>query len=422
VSQAQTLRIGRLVDGLGGAPITDAAIVMDGDRIAWVGPFESLPAEPASSVLDYSAATALPGLVDAHVHMSLFADGRPYEEMAADSDGMMALAAAKNVRTHLFSGVTTARDNGARNHLGFDVRLAIERGYLEGPRLLVAGRPITTPGGHFGWCGEEADGEDAVRDSVRRLVAEGADHIKVMASGGGTVGTDPTRASYTVAELAAARSMAHDLGRLVTAHCRARESMDRAIEAGLDCIEHGEFLDLDGVSRYDAETAQRLFESGTYLSPTLAATGRWNTILRLRGTDVPSAEEATELQVLEEALKARLECVNGLLELGMSDRIVAGTDAGCFDYSFGHMDYNMALLVQAGMTPMQAIMAATRFSARACGVEATVGTLEAGKYADILLVDGDPSVDIGAIGLVRAVFKAGALVHGVDGRPAAVYH
>ncbi len=413
MSEARTLRVGALVDGLGGPPLSDAAIVIQGDRIAWVGGFDSLPPDLASGVDDHAAATALPGLVDAHVHMSLFADGRAYEEMAADSDAVMALAAARNVRTHLLSGVTTARDNGARHRLGFDIRLAVERGYLEGPRLLVAGRPITRSGGHFGWCGEEADGEEAIRASVRRLVAEGADHIKVMASGGGTVGTDPTRASYAVTELSAARAVAHELGRLVTAHCRARESMDRAIEAGLDCIEHGEFLDGDGLARYDAETARRLVESGTYLSPTLAATGRWNTILRLRGTDAPSVAEAAELRVLEDALQARLECVNGLLELGMADRIVAGTDAGCFDYSFGHMDYNMALLVQAGMTPMQAIMAATRFSARACGVEATVGTLEPGKYADILLVDGDPTVDIGAIGNVRAVFKAGALAHKV---------
>lgn len=409
-----TLRVGTLLDGLGGSPVLDAAIAIEDDRIAWVGPFDGLPPERSASMVDYSAATALPGLVDAHVHMSLFADGRPYEAMAADSDALMAIAAARNVRTHLWSGVTTARDNGARHRLGFDVRTAIERGYLDGPRLLVAGRPITPTAGHFGWCGEEADGEEAIRESVRRLVDEGADHIKVMASGGGTVGTDPTRASYTVSELAAARGTAHDLGRLVTAHCRARESMERAVEAGLDCIEHGEFLDLDGIARFDADTGKRLAASTTYLSPTLAATGRWDMILRLR-TQRQAAplgpDDAATLQQAEDALQARLEIVNSLLEMGMGERIVAGTDAGCFDYSFGHMDYNLSLLVQAGMTPMQAITAATRFSARACGVETLVGTLEPGKYADVLLVDGNPALDIGAIANVRAVFKAGALVH-----------
>lgn len=393
--------------------MADAAIVIEGERIGWVGAFAALPPEWSAAPLDYSAATALPGLVDAHVHMSLFADGRSYEAMAADSDSLMALAAARNVRTHLLSGVTTARDNGARNRLGFDVRLAIERGYLDGPRLLAAGRPITCSGGHFGWCGEEADGEEAIRESVRRLVAEGADHIKVMASGGGTVGTDPTRASYTVSELAAARATAHELGRLVTAHCRARESMDRAVEAGLDCIEHGEFLDLDAIARFDPETGRRLSDSATYLSPTLAATGRWNMILRLRAlrdADRLGTDDAATLRQAEDALQARLEIVNQLLGMGMGDRIVAGTDAGCFDYSFGHMDYNLFLLVQAGMSPMQAIMAATRFSARACGVEALVGTVEPGKYADLLLVHGDPTLDIGAIASVRAVFKAGVAV------------
>jgi imidazolonepropionase-like amidohydrolase len=410
---AISIRVGLLVDGLGGPPITDAVIVVQGDRIAWVGEFGDVPPKWSTGVLDYASSTALPGLVDAHVHMSLFADGRSYEEMAADSDSLMALAAARNVRTHLLSGVTTARDNGARNRLGFDIRLAIERGYFDGPRLLVAGRPITCSGGHFYWCGEEADGEEAIREAVRRLVAEGADHIKVMASGGGTAGTDPTRPSYTVSELSAAKATAQDLGRLVTAHCRARGAMDRAIEAGLDCIEHGEFLEEDGVARFNADTAQRMVEAGTYLSPTLAAYG-WDTILRLRARREvePLAErDAAALEQAEDTIKGRLECVNRLLALGMGDRIVAGTDAGCFDYSFGHMDYNLQLLVQSGMSPMQAIMAATRFSAKACGVDALVGTLEPGKYADILLLDGDPTQVIGAISNVRAVFKAGALVH-----------
>ena len=406
------LRVGKLVDGLGGPPISDAAILIEGERIAWVGEIAALP-DPSLPMHDHSTATALPGLVDAHVHMSLFADGRSYEQMAADPDSAMMLAAARNARTHLASGVTTARDNGARNSLGFDIRLAIASGLFEGPRMLVAGRPITCSGGHFGWCGEEADGEDAIRESVRRLVAEGADHIKVMASGGGTIGTDPTRPSYTVAELTAARSVAHELGRLTTAHCRARESMDRAIEARIDCIEHGEFLDADGVPRFNADTAQRMLEAGTYLSPTLAAYG-WHTILRHRARrDVQplSAAEDAELQRLESVVDGRVECVSRLLELGMGDRIVAGTDAGCFDFSFGHMDYDLELLVRAGMSPMQAIVAATRLSATACGAEAEVGTLEAGKYADVLLVDGDPTRQVGDISQVRAVFKAGTLVH-----------
>lgn len=407
-----SIRVGLLVDGLGGAPVDDAAIVFEGDRISWIGKFAAMPPEWSTGILDYTSSTALPGLVDAHVHMSLFADGRTYEEMADDSDSLIALAAARNVRTHLLSGVTTARDNGARNRLGFDIKLAIDRGYFDGPRLLVAGRPITCSNGHFFWCGEEADGEEAIRQSVRRLVTEGADHIKVMASGGGTAGTDPTRASYTVQELSAARATAHELGRLVTAHCRAREAMDRVIEAGIDCIEHGEFLDEDGIARFNAETAKRMLEAGTYLSPTLAAYG-WDTIQRLRAraeVEPPTEVDATTLQRAEDTIKGRLECMNSLLGFGMGDRIVASTDAGCFDYSFGHMDYNLRLLVEAGMSPMQAIMAATRFSARACGVDALVGTLELGKYADVLMVNGDPTQEIGAMSNVRAVFKAGSLV------------
>jgi imidazolonepropionase-like amidohydrolase len=305
--------------------------------------------------------------------------------------------------------------------LGFEIRLAIERGYIEGPRLLVAGRPITGTAGHFNWCNGVADEEEEIRRAVRQLVAEGADHIKVMASGGGTLGTDPTRASYTVSELRAATTTAHELGRLVTAHCRAKDAMDRAVEANLDCIEHGEFLDHDGVPRFDANTAKRMRDSGTFLSPTLAATD-WDTILRLRakrdesGLDAP---EATILGAAEDFMKRRLEVVNSMLDIGYGDHVVASTDAGCFDYSFGHMDYNLFLLVEAGMSPMEAIMAGTRVSAAACGVGDLVGTLEPGKSADILLVDGNPLDDIEAVGRVAAVFKAGVQVPlppaGVDG-------
>ena len=189
--------------------------------------------------------------------------------------------------------------------------------------------------------------------------------------------------------------------------------MDRVVEAGIDCIEHGEFLDEDGIARFNADTANRIIEAGTYVSPTLAAYG-WDTILRLRvrrEADPLSSADATALQDAEDTIKGRLDTVNRMLDLGMADHIVASTDAGCFDYSFGHMDYNLELLVEAGMSPMQAIQSATRFSAKACGVDGLVGTLEPGKYADILLVQGDPTQDIGAISNVRAVFKAGALVH-----------
>jgi imidazolonepropionase-like amidohydrolase len=408
------LRVDQLIDGTGAEPVTDAAIRIEGTMIDWAGPAPALPSDRRDewAVQEFVGATALPGLIDAHAHLSLFADGRSYENMAAETDERMAMAGAKNASVHLRSGITTARDNGARNGLGFELRDAIERGVFEGPRLLVSGRPITASDGHFHWCNGTADGEDEIRDTVRRLVREGADHIKIMASGGGTIGTDPGRASYTVEELRAAVATAHDLDRLTTAHCRAAEAMGRAIEAGSDCLEHGEFLEPDGVMRFDDELAERLVASGIYLSPTMAASG-WDTILRLRNRRERAGlteSEERDLTAAERETETRIEHVGRLIQLGMGPRIVAGTDAGCFDFAFGHLDYSIQLLARAGMTLMEAILAATSASAAACGVDHIVGTLAPGKRADILIVDGNPLLDLDAISQVRAVYKGGTAI------------
>jgi imidazolonepropionase-like amidohydrolase len=414
---ATHLRVEWLIDGTGADPVADAAILIDGPTIAWAGPASALPPDRAvaGDSLDFPGATTLPGFVDAHAHFSLFADGRPYEAMAAETDELMALAGAKNAWVHLASGITTARDNGGRNRIVFDLREAIERGFVEGPRLLVSGRPITRTGGHFHWCNGTADGEEPIRETVRRLVAEGADHIKIMASGGGTAGTDPGRASYSSSELRAAVETAHGLSRPTTAHCRASESMSRSIESGVDCMEHGEFLDPDGEMRFDRELAGRLVDSGMYLSPTMAASG-WDTILRLRHrreTAALTEEEERALAAAESETRTRVEHIGLLIEMGLGPRIVAGTDAGCFDFSFGHMDYSIELLVAAGMSVMEAIVASTRVSAIACGVGDLVGSVEAGKRADVLVVDGDPLSDLGALSRVRAVFKDGRRVSGL---------
>jgi imidazolonepropionase-like amidohydrolase len=360
----------------------------------------------------FDTGVAVPGFVDAHVHFTLFADGRSYEEMAAETDAMMAFAAARNALTHLRAGVTTARDNGSRNRLGFALKQAIDRGLVAGPRLLVSGRPVTPPGGHFHWCNGTADGPDEIRQAVKSLAADGADHVKIMASGGGTRGTDPAKAAYTVPELTCAAEAAHQLGLPTTAHCRASESMRRAIGAGLDCMEHGEFITPDGTRRFDPGLATRLIDSGMYLSPTLQANG-WDTILRLRAArearDLAPDEERA-LAAAEEDTQTSLDQVSRLAEMGLGPRIIAGTDAGCFDFSFGHIDYCLELMVAAGMSPMQALTASTSVAATACGVGDQVGTIQAGKRADIVILAASPLEDIRAVSRVLAVYKDGELV------------
>lgn len=391
----------RLIDGTGAAPRTDVEVVVRDGRIAAVE-----RARVDSGAVRYPGATLLPGLVDAHVHLSLPGDARPYEAMALESDAQMVEHGLRNAALHLAAGVTTVRDNGARNRVGFAIRDLIAAG-APGPRVLASGRPVTQRRGHFWWCGEEADTADECRAAVDRLVAEGADHIKLMASGGGTAGTNPGRASYSVATLRAIVGRARHHYRRTTAHCRAGDAVRRALDADVDCIEHVEFLGPDGSAGRDPALVRRLAASDTWLSPTLQAFGA-HTIERLRGAGRTDDDEGSRDAAAQ--LERRLDDVRAFLDAGMAERILFGTDAGPFDVAFGRPALGVQLLARAGMTPLQAIAAATSRPALALGIEADAGTIAPGRRADLLIVEGDPSRDLGALERVAAVYQAGRLV------------
>jgi len=424
------LQFGQLFQANGLPPITNGMLEIQGSRITKVGPpadFVHEIAELATPVEVYAGATAVPGLVDAHCHITLSGDSRPYEDQARDPDEMLTLIAVRNMGLHLSRGVTTLRDNGARNRTSFVVREAIQRGYISGPRLLLSGRPVTHSGGHFHWCNGVADGEEAIRTAVRMLVAEGADHIKLMASGGGTGGNIPYLPSYNSRELKVAVETAHSLDRPTTAHCRATSSMVNAMDAGLDCIEHGEFLipgpmkdygsgiAAAGVMQYDPAVAARLVESGIYLSFTIQA-GGYDTLLRLRGQEIDGATldgpQRAQALMLAEFFEGKQAILASLVKDGMLPRLIISSDAGPFDVAFGTLQYGLELAVQAGLSPTDAIVAATRTAAEACSVGADVGTLEVGKEADILIVSGDPTKDIADLRNVVAVYLGGEPVHG----------
>ena len=247
---------------------------------------------------------------------------------------------------------------------------------------------------------------------MRRLVSLGADHIKIMASGGGTKGTDPGAACYTRGELTTVVARTHAAEKLVTAHCRAATAMERAVRAGVDCMEHGEFPLPDGQLGFDEAIAEEMVAAGTYLSPTLQASG-WDTVQQCRRsaeTRALSRDEAEALATAEQETDVRLLQVGRLLEMGYGPRIVGGTDAGCYDFAFGHIDYSMHLMVAAGMSEMEAIVATTLHAAQACGVGDEVGSLEVGKWGDVVVIEGNPLRDIDRVADVKAVFQRGAEV------------
>jgi imidazolonepropionase-like amidohydrolase len=419
------IRAARVVTATPRGSIEDGAVQVDGSRIAAVGTAaELLATVPADAIEAYPGATLLPGLIDAHAHLTLAGDRRTYEQMVLDPDEMMALISVWNLQRHLACGVTTLRDNGGRNRVTFIVREAINRGYFVGPRLLLSGRPVTHRHGHFYWCNGVADGLEAIRATVRQLVAEGADHIKIMASGGATAGNIPYYASYGVDELRVAVETAHGLGRLTTAHCRAKQSMLNALDAGLDCIEHAEFLvpgqvveygggvSSSGIMEYDPRVTERLLRQETFVSFTFQA-GGYDSLVELRAkqeTDRLTRTETARRDALEAYYEMKLGIFGRLLQDGMRPQLVVSSDAGPFDCEFGRMHYGLELAVQAGMSPLQAIEAATAAAARACGVAAITGTVEVGKEADLLVVQGNPLEDIRRMADVAAVYKGGLKV------------
>lgn len=402
--------------------IEPAMIVIEGSRIAEVRQSEVPPAGVRpDSVRRYPGATLLPGLIDAHAHITLSADGRSYEAMERDPDEMMAIVAVRNMQRHLTSGVTTLRDNGCRNRVTFVVREAVRRGYLVGPRLLLSGRPLTHRHGHFHWCNGVADGADEIRAVVRELVAEGADHIKIMASGGGTFGNMPYYASYNADELKVAVEVAHSLGRLTTAHCRSTDSMENALAAGLDCIEHAEFLvpsavyDPDtpmnarGEMRYDPALTERILASNMFVSFTMQA-GGYDELLLLRSRrDIGSLSdpEVSRLSSLEGYFERKIDLFARLLADGVLERLIISTDAGPFSVSFGNLHYGVELAVAGGMSTVDALLSITARAAKACGVSSFLGTLSVGKQADVVVVSGDPTANISALSDVEAVYLGG---------------
>jgi len=403
------VKAGLLVDGTDAPPVKNGAVLIRDGRLIQVGPSAAVARPEGAEIVAFDGFTLLPGLVDCHSHVTFRGDGSAIEETMSDPDELLVLLGAQNARHALESGVTTLRDNGGRGTTTFAIGEGIYRSYIQGPRLLLSGRPITVTGGHCWPLGGEADGVDGVRQAVQELIKEGADWIKVMASGGGTKGTNPHLPSYTAEELEAIVQEAHSCGRLVGAHCNCVDGMASLLDAKVDMIIHGNFYSSDGTYRFDPEIAARMADTGTWLNPTLhVCRSRIWRLRRLAETRRLTEEEQDYLARQESYWAMLSDAFQRLLEVGV--RLVAGSDSGWSYYPFGHFAEEVDAMVEAGMTPVQALASATSLSAEAVGLGDQVGVLEAGKAADMLVVDGNPLKDIRALTRVIGVFKEGSRV------------
>jgi imidazolonepropionase-like amidohydrolase len=394
----------RVVDGTGSPAIAPAFVALQGERILAVGAVAEAERRFPSSVrrLDVPGCTIIPGLVDSHVHLTFSAGRVPLEELQAASDARLLLRGAANARAALQAGVTTVRDLGSRGRVALELRDAIAAGVVPGPRVLACGRPITSPGGHCHFLGGEARGVEAVRRLATELVEEGADAIKVMGTGGNmTRGSDPLQAQFSADELRAVVGVARAAGRRVTVHARGVAGMRVAVEAGVDGIEHARMEVAPGQWGFDEELASAMAARGITAAPTLAASFRAFQA-RAAGVPVGLREGAVPVPV-------RQDNARWLREAGV--RVVAGTDAGAALARFDEaMHVELELLVGAGWSPVEALAAGTLEAARAIGLDKEIGSLEAGKLADLVVARGDPTRNISDLRQVERVFQAGRLV------------
>ena len=399
----------RLLDGSGSPPVEQAAVLLENGRVAKLGRASDVRAPEGAAVerKDYGDATILPGLVDAHTHLVAPGDGTLGDDIAKEDDDFLLLQAAKNARTLLHSGVTTLRENGAKGKVAFSLREGIRRELAPGPRMVICGRPIAITGGHMGYFGSEADGEVAVRAEVRKLLREGADYIKIVASGGSTRTSDPNRASYTVPELAAMTDEARRHGKLTAAHCTSAQSIQNCLDAGVDMIIHCIFTEPDGSYHFRPDLVERLVAAKAWVNPTLyvmkAGIERQREAREREGRLTRELE--AQFEASRRALDVRVDAVRQMSEAGVL--MTAGSDSPWGWYAPGEFVHEIHMLAQAGLSFSDAIVAGTAGAADSIGVGAAAGRLLQGRQADVLVVRGNPTRDITDLWKVLDVYQAG---------------
>jgi imidazolonepropionase-like amidohydrolase len=411
---------GKLIDGVKATPQKGMAVAFQNGLITWVGrkgDVENLPDDGSREISDFPNSTLLPGLFDCHTHTNMPGDGRTGEDIDRDSDDLRLLRAARNSAAAVYTGVTSLCDCGSWNRTGFSLKAGLAQGLADGPRILVSGPPLTVTGGHLWYMGGEANGTDGVRQQVRSLIKEGADFIKIAASGGSTLTSDPYRPAYSAEEVQAIVDEAHNRDKPVLAHCRCTAAVNLALDVGVDAILHCAFYDADGAYRFDDATADRLAASDTWLNPTMHMSRASQAALKqIKEERDLTADEQERLERSQRGGEASMNQFGRLIQAGV--KLVGGSDCGWGHYPFGDFQGELLAMADAGLSPMQAILAGTLNGATALRLRDATGSIEKGKAADLLLVEGDPVQDLAALRQVTAVFKAGAPVE--SARPAIV--
>ena len=399
---------GRLFDATGDTVRENVAILIEGDRIKSVASAADMKIPPGAPVIDLTHSTVLPGLIDCHTHLSHRADR--YNEIYKFKDTPFTLAyfSVGNARRTLEAGFTTVRDVGSPPFMAVDLRNAINDGFIVGPRIVASGPAISITGGHgdlnnfspqthVTMFPEErdfqiADGVDQVRHVVRAQVKYGVDVIKILATGGVlSKGDSPGAPQFTFEELKAAAEEAHMAGRKIAAHAHGTQGIKNAILAGIDSIEHASLIDDEGI--------RLAKEHGTYLVMDIYNDDYILNEAPKFGLPLENIDKEKEV--------GRLQREDFAKAVKAGARMAFGTDAGV--YPHGDNARQFAYMVKFGMTPAQAIRAATSNAADLIGRAHDVGTIQPGKYADIIAVDADPLTDVRALEHVSFVMKGGVV-------------
>ena len=388
---------GTVVDLEGKAPIENAVILVEGERIAAIGKAGKVKIPDGAEQIDAKGSWLIPGLMNMHVHLGLVLPGKMKAELANESEAALALRMAAAARESLQAGVTTIRLTGDRAHADLDLMRAINKGQADGPRIFSAGEALSITAGHGSKKDQKTkyDGPYELVKAARTQISAGAKWIKIAISGGiATDGGGLAAALMTPEEIHAVIDAAHRFGAKVTAHSGSPTATDIAVDAGLDCVEHGYFL--------DRKTLKKMKEHGTWLVPTIVVS---------QPATQPFFERIGSppwyLERRNSAGKSHWRALEMAIEEGVN--IALGTDQLPSEPNDGTTATarEAQYYVEAGMTPLQVLRSATIETARLLEAEDKIGSLETGKYADIVAVDKDPTEDIKALRNILLVMKGG---------------